>query len=53
MRKLGQKGIAAVATVVAVAAVAGAATGTPIAIDEIDTNPDGPFYSLERVGGEN
>ncbi|KXB01824.1 hypothetical protein AKJ41_00200 [candidate division MSBL1 archaeon SCGC-AAA259O05] len=50
MGRLGQRGIATIAAVVAVVAVAGAAVGTPIAVDEIDTNPNSPFYSLERMG---
>lgn len=50
MFNLGQRGIATVAAVVAVVAVAGAATGTPMAVDEADVNPNSPLYSLERIG---
>jgi len=47
---LSQSGIATVTVIAAVVAVAGGTVGTPVAVDEIDTLPDSPFYGLERLG---
>lgn len=50
MKKLGQKGIAAMAVAAAVLAVSGSAVGAPIVVDEMDVNPTHPLYGLERAG---
>lgn len=50
MLNLGQKGVAGLTVAVAAIAMAGASVGTPVAVDEMDVQPDSPLYSLERAG---
>lgn len=50
MRKMGQKGIATVAVVIAIVASAGGTIATPVVVDSIDVDPDHPLYGLERLG---
>lgn len=50
MLGLGEKGIAAMTVAVAAIAVGGTTIGTPLIADEINTQPDSPFYSLEKAG---
>ena len=45
-----QSGIAFASIVIVVVVVAGTAVGAPVAIDEVDTQPDHPLYFLERIG---
>lgn len=50
MLNMSQAGVATVTITVAVVAVAGGAVGTPVAVDEMDVQPDSPLYGLERAG---
>jgi thioesterase domain-containing protein len=50
MRKLDQRGVAAVTVVVIIAVSAGGAVATPVAVDLADVDPDHPLYGLERLG---
>lgn len=50
MRKLDQRGIAAIPLVVIIAVSTGAALATPVIVDVADVDPDSPFYGLERLG---
>lgn len=50
MLNLNQVGIATAAVVTAAIAVAGGTTGSSLAVDSIDTQPDSPFYAMERAG---
>ncbi|KXB09510.1 hypothetical protein AKJ46_00265 [candidate division MSBL1 archaeon SCGC-AAA833K04] len=50
MLNMSQAGVATVTIAVAVVAVAGGVVGTPVAVDQMDVQPDSPFYGLERVG---
>lgn len=50
MLNMGQAGVATAAVIVAAVAVAGGAVGTPVAVDEVDVQPDSPFYGLEKAG---
>lgn len=43
------KGVATVVVVIIVVATSGGIT-TPIVVDQVDVNPDSPFYGLERIG---
>lgn len=47
---MSQSGIAFASIVIVVVVVAGTAVGAPVAIDEVDTQPDHPLYFLERIG---
>ncbi len=47
---LGQRGVAVATVAVAAVAVAGASAGTPVAVDEMDTQPDSALYGLEKAG---
>ncbi|MBA7602388.1 hypothetical protein ES703_09477 [subsurface metagenome] len=50
MRRLDQKGVAALAVVIVIAASTGAAVATPVIVDVADVDPDHPLYGLERLG---
>jgi ElaB/YqjD/DUF883 family membrane-anchored ribosome-binding protein len=50
MRRLDQRGIAAVTVVVIIAVSAGGAVATPVIVDVADVDPDHPLYGLERIG---
>jgi hypothetical protein len=50
MRKLGQRGVAALTAVVIIAVSTGAAVATPVVVDAADVDPDHPLYALERLG---
>lgn len=50
MRKLDQRGVAAIPVVVILLVSTGAAISTPVIVDLVDVDPDSPFYGLERLG---
>lgn len=50
MRKLDQRGVAALSIVIVIAASTGAAVATPVIVDVADVDPDHPLYGLERLG---
>ena len=50
MRRLDQKGVAALAVVIVIAASTGAAVATPVIVDAANVDPDHPLYGLERLG---
>lgn len=50
MRKLDQRGVAAIPLVVIIAVSTAAALATPVIVDVADVDPDSPFYGLERLG---
>jgi len=50
MRRLDQRGVAALAVVIVIAASTGAAVATPVIVDVADVDPDHPLYGLERLG---
>ncbi len=47
---MNKAGLATMAIGVAFLAVAGGTIGTPVAVDQIDTQPDSSIYALERAG---
>lgn len=50
MRRLDQRGVAAVSLVIITVTSMGAAVATPVIVDVADVDPDSPFYGLERLG---
>ncbi|KXB02393.1 hypothetical protein AKJ44_00660 [candidate division MSBL1 archaeon SCGC-AAA261F17] len=50
MLNMSQAGVATVTITVAVVVVSGGAVGPPVAVDEMDVQPDSPLYGLERAG---
>jgi hypothetical protein len=50
MRKLDNRGVAAVTLVIIVTASMGATLATPLIVDAADVDPDSPLYGLERLG---
>ncbi|MBS3815346.1 MAG: hypothetical protein KGY45_02135, partial [Hadesarchaea archaeon] len=50
MLNMNEAGVAVIAVAVATVAVAGGAVGTPVAVDEMDVQPDSPLYGLEKAG---
>lgn len=50
MFRFSQVGIATITIGVAIVAVAGSTTGVPVAVDQVDTQPNSHFYPLERAG---
>ncbi|KXB03752.1 hypothetical protein AKJ45_00685 [candidate division MSBL1 archaeon SCGC-AAA261F19] len=50
MLNMSEAGVATATVLIAVVAVAGGAIGTPLAVDEVDVQPDSPLYGLEKAG---
>ncbi len=50
MRKLDQRGVAALTAVIIIAVSTGATVAAPVIVDVADVDPDHPLYGLERLG---